>query len=27
LMSPATDEEDVAHHHAHFREAVHSLYK
>ena len=26
LMSPYTDEEDVAHHHAHFREAVHSLY-
>jgi glutamate-1-semialdehyde aminotransferase len=26
LMSPATDEEDVAHHHAHFREAVESLY-
>ena len=26
LMSPATDEEDVAHHHAHFREAVQSLY-
>lgn len=26
LMSPATDEEDVAHHHAHFREAVESLF-
>jgi glutamate-1-semialdehyde aminotransferase len=27
LMSPATDEEDVAHHNAHFREAVHSLFR
>ncbi|NBU22673.1 MAG: aminotransferase class III-fold pyridoxal phosphate-dependent enzyme [Actinobacteria bacterium] len=26
LMSPFTDEEDVAHHHAHFREAVSALY-
>ncbi len=26
LMSPFTDEEDVAHHHAHFREAVAALY-
>lgn len=26
LMSPATDEEDVAHHHAHFREAVSALF-
>jgi glutamate-1-semialdehyde aminotransferase len=26
LMSPYTDEEDVAHHHAHFREAVAALY-
>jgi len=26
LMSPASDEEDVAHHHAHFREAVESLF-
>ena len=26
LMSPFTDEEDVAHHHAHFREAVESLF-
>ncbi len=26
LMSPQTDEEDVAHHHAHFREAVESLF-
>lgn len=27
LFSPAATEEDVAHHHAHFREAVESLYR
>jgi glutamate-1-semialdehyde aminotransferase len=27
LFSPAATEKDVAHHHAHFREAVESLYR
>jgi hypothetical protein len=27
LFSPASSEEDVAHHNAHFRDAVESLYR